>query len=528
MRDFVVVVERIEKVTVLLEKREKCRDSAGISKVSRMSLLTKVEWDSAVLVATFDATPRSHHNPFSQRPRRASPHANVGIPISVGGLWLNGPYSAPRGIRNPERRKMPVYQYEAMDNTGLEVKDTIEAGTEAEAQAKIKEKGFYVTKMTQKSASKKDKEKEKEKTKQEQKTAGRGRPQKKGFSFGKVKAKHLCTFTRQLSTLQDAGLPILRSLRILEGQSKPGPLKNSLIGVIEDVESGNTLSEAMAKQPKAFDNLYVNMVKAGEAGGALEVILQRLAEFKERAQSLKRKVQGAMIYPCAVITVATSIVGFIMYYIIPKFKEIFKGFGVELPEMTNLLIGVSDWVVSYWYLIPVMPVTVVVLMKIIRKNKTGAFIVDRIALKIPVMGAIISKSTVARTCRTLGTLIASGVPILEALSIARDTAGNEVFRKAFEHIHASIREGESMATPLKETRIVDDMVVNMVDVGEETGALDNMLYKVADVYDEEVGVLVESLVNLLEPLMVVILGLIVGFIVIALFMPLVKLLNELS
>jgi type IV pilus assembly protein PilC len=403
---------------------------------------------------------------------------------------------------------MPVFQYEAMDNTGLEVKDTINAETEEEAQTIIREKGFYVTKITEK----KSKTKKKEAPQQERKA-----PRKKGsFSIGGVRPKQLCTFTRQLSTLQDAGLPILRSLRILEGQAKPGPLKNSLMGVIEDVESGNTLSEAMAKQPKAFDNLYVNMVKAGEAGGALEVILQRLAEFKEK------------VYPVAVITVAVGIVGFIMYYIIPKFKAIFDDFGVDLPEVTVLLINTSDMVVNYWYMGPIIPIGIYLFFKIIRKNKTGAYILDRITLKLPIIGQIASKSTVARTCRTLGTLLSSGVPILEALSIARDTAGNEVFRRAFDHIHASIREGESMAVPLKETRITDDMVVNMVDVGEETGALDNMLYKVADVYDEEVAVLVESLISLLEPLMVVILGLIVGFIVIALFMPLIKLLNELS
>jgi len=418
---------------------------------------------------------------------------------------------------------MPVFQYEAMDNTGLEIKETIDAPSEAEAQQMIREKGFFVTKITEKTARKKKDDKTKAGAKQVT-----GAKKKQTFTIGGVNAKTLTAFTRQLSTLQDAGLPILRSLRILEGQSKPGALKNALMGVIEDVESGNTLSEAMAKQPKAFDNLYVNMVKAGEAGGALEVILQRLAEFKERAQSLKRKVQGAMIYPVAVITVATCIVGFIMYYIVPKFKAIFNDFGVELPGITLMLIGISDTVVSYWFLIPVVPISLVVLMKIIRKNKTGAYIIDRILLKIPILGQIISKSTVARTCRTLGTLIASGVPILEALSIARDTAGNEVFRKAFDHIHAAIREGESMAVPLRETRIVDDLVVNMVDVGEETGALDNMLYKVADVYDEEVSVLVEGLINMLEPLMVVVLGLIVGFIVIALFMPLVKLLNDLS
>jgi type IV pilus assembly protein PilC len=418
---------------------------------------------------------------------------------------------------------MPTYVYEAMDNSGQEIKDSIDAATEAEAQGKIREKGFYVTKIAEKSRGKKN---TKEKTKAQPKNDNAGK--KKTFSLGGVPAKKLMTFTRQLSTLQDAGLPILRSLRILEGQSKPGALKNSLIGVIEEVESGSTLSEAMAKQPKAFDNLYVNMVKAGEAGGALEVILQRLAEFKERAQSLKAKVQGAMMYPAAVVTVATLIVSGIMIFIIPKFKEIFDGFDMKLPAITEILIGTSSFIANYWYLLLLVPFVVWLLLKIIRKNKTGAYVTDWLSLKIPIMGGILSKSTTARICRTLGTLIASGVPILEALSISRDTAGNWVFVNAFDHIYAAIREGESMAVPLKETRIVDDIVVNMVDVGEETGALDTMLYKVADIYDEEVEVLVEGLISMLEPIMVVGLGFVVGFIVIALFFPLVQMLNDLS
>lgn len=418
---------------------------------------------------------------------------------------------------------MPTYQYEAMDNTGLEVKDSIEANSEQEAQTKIREKGFYVTKITEKGRTKKN-----TKTQQAAKEAPKRRKKKGGFSFGKVKAKQLTTFTRQLSTLQDAGLPILRSLRILEGQCKPGPLKNALSGVIEDIESGNTLSEAMSKQPKAFDNLYVNMVRAGEAGGALEIILQRLAEFKERQQSLKKQVQGAMIYPAAVITVACGIVGFIMYSIIPKFKKIFEDFGTELPTMTVVLIEFSNAVVNYWWLAPAIPLTFWLFLKIVKKNKTGAFIADWVTLRIPLLGQILKKAIVARTMRTLGTLIGSGVPILEALAITRDTAGNAVFVKAFDHVNAAIREGESLAIPLKETRTVDDIVVNMVDVGEETGALDTMLYKVADVYDEEVKVLVDGLISLLEPIMVVVLGLIVGFIVIALFLPLIKLLNDLS
>ncbi len=418
---------------------------------------------------------------------------------------------------------MPSYKYEAMDHAGAEVTGTIEAESEADAQQVIREQDLFVTKITEDGRKKK-----KKKDKGDKKGGARRRKAGGGFSIGGVGAKQLCTFTRQLSTLQDAGLPILRSLMILEGQSKPGPLKNSLIGVIEDIEGGSTLSEAMAKQPKAFDDLYVNMVKAGEAGGALEVILQRLAEFKERAQSLKRKVIGAMIYPAAVITVAIAIVSGIMIFIIPKFKKIFLGFDVELPDITIMLLNASDWFATYWWVLILAPVAFVLMIKLIKKNKTGAFVIDWIALKIPLMGTILQKSTIARTMRTLGTLIASGVPILEALTIARDTAGNNVFKRAFDNIHSAIREGESIAVPLREARIVDDMVVNMVDVGEETGALDTMMYKVAEVYDEEVAVAVDGLISMLEPIMVVVLGLIVGFIVIALFMPLVKLLNELS
>jgi len=417
---------------------------------------------------------------------------------------------------------MPTFAYEAMDSSGLEVKDTIEAPSEAEAQTMIREKGFYVTKI-------REKERKKKETKKGAKGAtGKGAKKGKTFTIGGVKPKLLCTFTRQLSTLQDAGLPVLRSLRILEGQNKPGALKNALMDVIEDIEGGNTLSEAMSKQPKAFDNLYVNMVKAGEAGGALEVILRRLAEFKEKSQSLKRKIVGAMIYPGAVITVAVTIVSFIMIFIIPKFKEIFIGFGVELPPPTMLLIACSDWMMSYWYMLFIGPIAFVIFIKIVKKNKTGAYVVDWLSLRIPLIGKILHIGTIARVTRTLGTLIASGVPILEGLLISRDTAGNSVFVRAFDNIYTAIREGETIAVPLRESKIVDDMVVNMVDVGEETGALDDMLYKVADVYDEEVEVRVESLVSLLEPIMVVVLGLIVGFIVIALFMPLIKLLNDLS
>ncbi len=415
---------------------------------------------------------------------------------------------------------MPTFQYEAMDHTGREVKDTIDASTQEEAQQLIRQKGFFVTKISERAKG------SKRKATAAAKKGGRGR--KKSFTIGKISTKLLCTFTRQLSTLQDAGLPILRSLKILEGQCKPGVLKNALDDVVEDIESGATLSEAFAKHPKAFDRLYCNMIKAGEAGGALESILQRLADFKEKSQSLKRRVKSAMIYPIVVIFVACVIVGFILYFIIPKFEVIFKDFNVDLPAMTVFLITASHFVVNYFYIVLLAPLFFWIFLKLLYRNKTGAYICDRILLMIPVMGSLVEKSTVARTMRTLGTLVQSGVPILESLNIVRDTAGNAVFERAFTRIYESIREGETIAQPLREARIVDDIVVNMIDVGEETGDLDTMLNKISDNYDEEVEALVEGLVSLLEPIMIVILGGIIGFIVIALFLPLIALISKLS
>jgi type IV pilus assembly protein PilC len=351
---------------------------------------------------------------------------------------------------------------------------------------------------------------------------------KKTFVIGGVKSKMLCTFTRQFSTLQDAGLPVLRSLRILEHQMKPSALKNALIDVVEDVESGSTLSEAMGKHPRAFDRLYVNMVKAGEAGGALEVILQRLAEFKEKSQTLKRKIIGAMVYPAVVITAAVGILVFIMVAIIPKFEKIFREFGLKLPELTQFLIDVSIWCSKYWWCIPLFPFGLWLLLKLIRLNKSGNYALDRMTLWIPIIGKIVEKTVVARTMRTLGTLVASGVPILESLSIVRETANNAVFERMYQRVYESIREGDTIAEPLRESRLVDDMVVNMVEVGEETGDLDTMLYKIADFYDEEVDNTVKSLIALLEPIMIVFLGGAIGGIVISLFLPLIKLLEGLS
>jgi type IV pilus assembly protein PilC len=418
---------------------------------------------------------------------------------------------------------MPTYKFEAMDTTGSEVKDAVDASNEEEAQQKIRQMGYFVTKLTEQADKKKGGG-----AKKGGKKGPKDRKRLKTFTIGGVNGKALVTFTRQFSTLQDAGLPLLRSLKILEKQMKPGVLKNALIDVVDDVESGSTLSEAFAKHPKCFDRLYVNMLKAGEAGGALEVILKRLADFKEKAQSLKRKVTGAMVYPVVVITVAISILSFIMIFIVPKFEKIFKDFKLSLPGVTVFLMNTSRWFVVYWYVLPLIPVAIILLLKLIRLSKAGSYALDMIKLYIPVMGQLVEKTIVARTMRTLGTLISSGVPILEALAIVRETCMNTVFERCYQRVYDSIREGDTIAEPMKKSRLVDDMVINMIDVGEETGDLDTMLNKIADVYDEEVDVLVESLISLLEPIMIVILGLVVGTIVIALFMPLIGLIEGLS
>ncbi|MFZ5831105.1 MAG: type II secretion system F family protein [Planctomycetota bacterium] len=442
---------------------------------------------------------------------------------------------------------MPIFQYEAMDQTGQEVKDVIEAPSQDEAQATIRSMGLFVTKISVKKSRK-----------QAEKKSGK-KKSGKTFAIGGVNKKSLTTFTRQLSILQDAGLPILRSLRILEGQSKPGALKNSLIDVCDEIESGATLSEAMSKSPKAFDRLYVNMIKAGEAGGALEIILQRLAEFQERAQSLRRKVRGAMVYPVTVISFAVGILVFIMIKIVPQFEKIFTEFEAQLPQMTQTLIYVSNWVGKYWWSLPLFPLAIWLFVKLVRKFSFGRMGWDIYILKLPIFGQLVEKNIVARTMRTFGTLVASGVPILEAIHIVKETSGNAFFETLYQKIYEAIREGETIAQPMKENsrlffhpvalffwtcmppivgallyvtkmnqRVLDDMVVNMVDVGEETGELDKMLYKIADNYDEEVAVLTESLTKLMEPLMIICLGGMVGFIVIALFLPLIALIQKLT
>ncbi|MGE0480512.1 MAG: type II secretion system F family protein [Phycisphaerae bacterium] len=419
---------------------------------------------------------------------------------------------------------MAVFQYEALNETGQEVKGEIEAPSKEEAVAKVRGLRYFPTKVIEKV--------DKKKVAARKEAGGPTRRKAAGTGFGWVSTKQLTQFTRQLSTLQDAGLPILRSIRILEQQQKPGMLRNSLKQVSEDVEGGATLSEAMARHPKAFDRLYCNMVAAGEAGGVLDVVLQRLADFMEKAQRLRRKVIGAMIYPIVVITIAMTITLAIVIFLVPKFRDIFKDFGAKLPAPTEFLIAFSNWLLSGtppgWAIIIFSPLLIILLLKLIRQGQTGRLVLDHLKIRVPVLGPIVSKSSIARFTRTLGTLISAGVPILEAITITRDTTGNEIYAGMLRKVHDGIREGDSFANPLRASKCVDSIVVNMVDVGEETGELDKMLLKVADNYDDEVDTAVASLVSLLEPILVIVLGGIVGFIVVSLYLPMINLIQSLT
>jgi type IV pilus assembly protein PilC len=347
---------------------------------------------------------------------------------------------------------------------------------------------------------------------------------------GRVKSKVLTTFTRQLATLVDAGLPLLRGLRVLEKQEKNPTLKNIIGELALSIEGGSTFSEGLAQHPKVFNRLFVNMVKAGELGGVLEVVLARLSEFMEKAQKIKGKVIAAMFYPCAVLVVATVILGILMVMVVPKFKEVFQGMleGAQLPAFTRLVLGISEIIKDHiFWALGVAAVVWIIFMLIIR-TKVGRRIFDKVKLKMPIIGPVVTKVAISRFTRTLGTLVSSGVPILQALTIVKETSGNVIVGAAVGAIHDSVKEGETITAPLEASRVFPPMVVSMVDVGEQTGALPEMLLKIADNYDEEVDNAVAAMTSLLEPVMIVFLAVIVGSIVIAMFLPLIALMNGMS
>jgi type IV pilus assembly protein PilC len=338
-----------------------------------------------------------------------------------------------------------------------------------------------------------------------------------------VKAKELVLFSRQLSTLVSAGVPLVQGLTILEEQVESKLFKGIVHTVKEDIEAGQSITDALKKHPEAFEELYVSMIRAGEIGGILDVILERLSAYLESAENLKGKVKGAMMYPAVVSTIAAGVTFFLLVGVIPTFSNIFAGFGAELPWVTQLMINLSTFLRKFWYVCIGVPVGAIFGIKQYRKTEGGRRNVDQVLLKLPVFGILLKKVAVAKFTRTLGTLIKSGVPILQALETVAKTSGNKVIEIAVMTARESVKEGERIATQLKKSNVFPPMVVQMVAIGEETGNLDAMLNKIADFYDQEVDNAVKALTSMIEPIIIVVMGIVIGFIVIAMFLPMFEL-----
>lgn len=420
---------------------------------------------------------------------------------------------------------MANFQYSALDAKGEQTTGVVTAATEAEAIQQLRAKGLYPTQLSEEGKTKGKAAPAKTKAK----AKAKAKVPAKGNLGGSVKPKSLMIFTRQLATLIDAGLPLLRSLTVLEKQEPNPALRATINALADNVQSGSTFSESLAQHPKIFNKLYVNMVKAGELGGVLELVLNRLAEYQEKAQKLKNKIVSAMVYPVIVMFIAVAILVFLMIFIVPKFKEMFSNTSEELPMISQIVFGTSEFFLARPFWVPNVVFAFIAfgvgifLFNLWGHTTGGRRIIDNLKLKLPVFGDLQRKGAVSRFARTLGTLVTSGVPILQALNITRDTAGNVVISDAIEKVHEAVKEGETIVTPLQASGVFPNMVISMVDVGEETGQLPEMLLKVADVYDDEVDNAVTALTSILEPIMIVFLALIVGAVVMALFLPLIKL-----
>ena len=414
---------------------------------------------------------------------------------------------------------MAKFQYVAMDTGGKEKKGIIEAETEQDAVNALKQQQLFPTSIIA------------AKTTNPGQTAAKGG---KGMGFGmpKIPRKDLTTMTRQLATLLEAGLPLVRAMRTLQRQARGNsPQLFKVLGDLADqVEGGATFSEALANHPKSFNKLYVSMVRAGEASGAMEVVLVRLSEFMEKAARIEGKVKSAMVYPISVLCIAGGITAGLMIFIVPKFQKMFEEMlpGESLPMLTELVMKTSEFMAKKAHIAAIGLVAIIICFKLALKTKVGATLFDMACLKLPPFNTLIIRNVSARFCRTLGTLMASGVAVLQALQIVKDTSGNEIVAKAIQDVHDAVKEGEGMTKPLEKSGVFPLMLCSMVEVGEETGALPDMLNRVAGVYEEEVDRAVEGLTSLIEPLMICFLAVIVGGIVIALFAPLVKMIDKLG
>jgi type IV pilus assembly protein PilC len=420
---------------------------------------------------------------------------------------------------------MPRYSYVALDARGQESSGVIEAESQNDAVGQLRQSGYFPKSISEEGKGPKPK------TKAPAKTQAAGKKQIKiniPFLQKKtIKPRTLMIFTRQLATLIDAGLPLLRGLTVLAKQEPDPVLKGVILNLAESVQGGGTFSESLAGHPRIFNKLYVNMIKAGELGGVLELVLLRLAEFQEKAQKIKNKVVAAMFYPIIVLVIAIVILAFLLVFIVPKFEAIFADMlgGKPLPGLTQFVIGASNLVKDNSLVIVGVVVVFVILYKIVGRTQKGIQVIDTVKLKAPLFGDLTRKSSISRFTRTLGTLVTSGVPILQALNITRETAGNMIIADAISKVHDSVKEGESIVQPLEASGVFPPMVISMIDVGEETGQLPEMLLKVAEVYDDEVDNAVTGLTSLLEPVMIVFLAIVVGTIVIALFLPLISIIT---
>ena len=435
---------------------------------------------------------------------------------------------------------MATFQYIAKDSAGNEQRGTIEAGDRNSAIAAVRAQGLLPTALGEvKSAAPAAKAPPKKGAKGAPKAAAKKGGLNKDFKInirlpkflqGRIKTKVLTQFTRQLATLVNAGLPLMRGIEVLKRQMKDARMLEALNGISDNIAAGGTFSESLTAYPKIFDKLYVNMVKAGEAGGVLEVVLGRLAEFAEKSEKIKNKVKGAMIYPIVVLLAAVGITGFLLVAVIPKFQQVFNDMlgGKELPAVTQFVIDASEFVQANGLQIAIAVAALIVIVKVIGRTDKGAYFFDVIKLRAPVIGTLAQRSAVSKFTRTLGTLLSSGVPILQSLMITRDTTGNRVLTKAIQDVHDSVKEGESMTQPLSQCKVFPPMVTSMVEVGEETGALADMLTRIANTYDDEVDNAVAGLTAAIEPVLIIFLALVVGTIVIAMFLPMVSIIGSVS
>ena len=414
---------------------------------------------------------------------------------------------------------MAKFKYTAIDQNGKQKAGSVEAADQDEANAKVSGMGLMPTSVSQtdESAAKAE--------------AAPAKAKSAGFSFGKViKPEELTTFTRQLATLLQAGLPLLRALEVMTRQERNPRFKACLEQIADQVKSGNTFSDGLMQYPKIFDRLFVNMVRAGEAGGVLDVVLSRLAGFMEKALKTKKKVQSAMIYPVVVVGVAVSIVVLLMVVVVPKFQDIFNDMlgGAALPGPTRLVVGISNFLKENILISLGLGVACFFGVKFLLRTKLGSKGFNWFSINAPKLGDLVSKVNIARITRTFGTLLSSGVPILQALTITQDITANVFYSNAINRIHDSVRDGESLSAPMGREKVFPDMVTSMVDVGEETGELSEMLNRIADNYDEDVDNAVAGITSIIEPIMIVFLAVVVGFIVIALFLPIVEIIKQLS